>query len=157
MIYLTLVGGGFLFLNGCATVDYHLGATSSYSRTIQKDGLEITIDPLVDRERSKHYFGINAASQGIAIFFVHVANRSQNRTFIVEKKGFRLGLPAALEGRFLGNSDVKRDANREEAAAWASMAVSLGAFLAGGVMINASMEIQRNFVAKEMPDQTLPA
>jgi hypothetical protein len=161
IIYLALIAGEVFLINGCATgseTDYRLGATSSHSRTVQKDGLEITIDPIIDRERSRHYFGIDAANEGIAIFFVRAANRSQDRTFIVEKKDFRLHLPPALQGRALGTGDVKRDTSGAETTAWIVGGIAGGAGLGmafAAITSNQSMEIQRNFVAKEMPDQTL--
>jgi hypothetical protein len=49
--------------SGCATArkpDYTLNAPSITARTIHQAGLEIALDPFVERERTRRYFGINA-------------------------------------------------------------------------------------------------
>lgn len=134
-------------------------SASVSERAVTVSGVEIAVDPFVESDRTKKYFDINAVAEGIGIVFVHVSNDTSNQTFIVEKKNFQL-VPAG------SSSDLNADTQTIERSTSGGQAIAItgavvGSFggmaimCIGGSMISHSMEIQRNFVGKEMPDQTL--
>jgi hypothetical protein len=150
-------------LAGCATggklPNYHADAISPSSRSAQAAGMQVVVDPFVETARTQQYFGINAASDGIGIIYVQVSNRTTNHTFLVEKKNFQLVPLGAASGQNADSTTIKRNSGGGEATVWIG-AVSggvggLALMFAGGSMIAHAAEVQRNFIGKEMPDQTL--
>ena len=121
--------------------------------------MEVALDPFVESGRTEEYFGINAAAEGIGIVFVRVSNNTTNQTFLVEKKNFQLVLAGVSSGQNVETNSIERStAGGQTVAIVGAVASGLGGMavmIVGGSMISHSMEIQRNFVGKEMPDQTL--
>jgi hypothetical protein len=153
-----------ILLAGCTTAritDYRPASPSANARTLQQSGLEIALDPFVERERTKQYFDIDAVADGIAILHVRVANKTADQTFLVEKKHFQL-VPSAGPGGWTGDGKkVDRDQSggtaTELVGAFSGGLGGAGLFLAGLSMVSQSTEIQRNFTGKEMADATLPS
>ncbi len=148
---------------GCSTAklpDYHPGATAATERTRRDAGVEIALDPFVERQRTDQFFGIDAAHDGIGIVFVRIFNNTPDHVFLVEKKDFQLLLAGASSGQNAGAQKVERGTAGGEATAMVGAAVSglggLALVLAGNSMVSHATEVRRNFVGKEMPDQTLP-
>lgn len=162
VLNLPIAAVGFISLlligAGCATKrkpDYHPSTPSASARIGRQAEIEVALDPFIERERTKQFFGINAIDDGIAILHVRVSNSSSNQTFLVEKKNFHLLLAGAPSGQTAEGSIERRKGGGE---ATAIVGASLGSFpllVAGAAMISQATEIQRNFVGKEMPDQTL--
>jgi hypothetical protein len=149
-------------ITGCSTTrepDYRPAARTSTTQICQSTGMEVALDPFVEPKRTRQYFGINATSEGIGIVFVRVSNNTSNQTFLVEKKSFELVTAGASSGQSADATTIQRSKAGGEATAMIG-AVSgglggLGLMLGGASMISHATEIQRNFVGKEMPDQTL--
>ena len=150
-----------VFTNGCATArkpDYHPDTSSASVRVARQAGVEVALDPFTDAARTKPYFGIDAVNDGIAICHVQVSNLTSDKTFLIEKKHFQLILPGAISGQAIAEGEIDRSTAAGEAVALTG--ASLGSFpmlFAGAALISQSTEIRRNFVSKEMPDQTLPS
>jgi len=122
--------------------------------------VEIAVDPFADSKRTKQYFDIDAVADGIAILHVHVANKTADQTFLVEKKDFHL-IPNGAAAGWAGDSKkIERDRAAGTATEWAAVATvgslaGSGLLLAGLALESKATEIQRNFTSKEMADATL--
>lgn len=129
------------------------GATASTLRTGRESGMEITLDPFVEPRRTQRFFGINAAADGIGIVFARISNHTTNQTFLVQKANFQL-LPA---GSASGQNAETKTVERDKTTGLVMSTVGVGGLLglAGASMVAHAAEAQRNFVSKEMPDQTL--
>ncbi|MBI3879840.1 MAG: hypothetical protein HY301_07215 [Verrucomicrobia bacterium] len=94
--------------SGCTSVkmqDFNPGTTHSIgAKTIEKDGLKITVDPFFDPERSETYFKLNTLKEGIAVLHVQLENQTTATTFLIHKENFRL----------LIGSDAEKRANEEK-------------------------------------------
>ena len=153
------------FFTGCTTAriaDYQPASPSVTERTIQQSGVEISLDPFVDKDRTMRFFDIDAVANGIAILHVRASNKTAGQTFLVEKNHFQLipdGSGAGITGE--GKKDESSNAGQTKQITAAvlygvgSEVIGVGFFLAGLAEQSHSSEIQRNFVGKEMPDQTL--
>lgn len=88
VVLLALAGGG------CATSmkipQYGYDPSSKSQLTKESGGLRVVVDPFFDRERSKTYFGVNAAENGLAILFLRLENVGSVPTYLVRKEGIRL-------------------------------------------------------------------
>jgi hypothetical protein len=156
---LALVLLGFGCSTGPPLPDYHAAATSSTARLGRGAGVEISLDPFIENQRTKQFFGIDAVEDGIGIVFVHISNKSPDRTLLVEKKNFQLVPAGTSDGQVANGNQIERGTGGAQATAWlgASMA-SLGGLALIGIAsssISHATEVQRNFVGKEMADQTL--
>jgi hypothetical protein len=147
---------------GCSTTrepDYRPAARTSTTQICESTGMEVALDPFVEPQRTRQYFGINATSEGIGIVFVRVANNTSNQTFLVEKKNFELVPAGASSGQSADATTIQRSKAGGEATALLGAASGglggIGLMLGGASMISHATEIQRNFVGKEMPNQTL--
>jgi hypothetical protein len=153
-----LASGSLLFLlAGCSTdriADYQPASPSISERTAQASGVELALDPFVESGRTEKYFDLNAVANGIAILHVRVTNKTADQTFLVEKKNFQL-FPDVASGGLAGDGQK----NERSVAAGTTLEI-IGAgsltMLAGLAMVSHSTEVQRNIVAKEMGDATLP-
>jgi hypothetical protein len=151
-----------VFLAGCSTeriTDYQPASPSISERAVQQSGVEVALDPFVDRERTDKYFKIDAVAEGIAILHVRLQNKTADKTFLVEKKDFHL-FPEGSAGGAMG--DDKKIERSQTAGTTVEVigAVTLAGvdalYLAGLASVSQSTEVQRNFTAKEMADATLP-
>ncbi len=157
---LSLVALATWLTAGCANgrrPDYHSEVASPVARIERSGGVEISIDPFIERDRTRRYFGISAIDDGIAIVHVRVVNRTPDHTVLLAKKNFHLLLAGATSDTSAA-AKVDRSTAAGESVAWMGASVgSVGLVFIGASLMSQSMEIRRNFVSKEMPDQTLPA
>ncbi len=143
-----------LLFSGCSTPrlpDYPRVSPSASERTIQKSGVQIALDPFVEADRTKTYFGTDAAADGIAILHVRIANDTSDQTFLVEKKDFQL-LPGGAE-----NLVPDQKIARPNVAAHIISGVAVGSILSliEAASVSKSSEIQRTLTSKEMGDATI--
>jgi hypothetical protein len=157
-----LILAAALFGGGCATKrlpDYQSGTAMATALTVRDAGVEVSLDPFVESERTRKYFGIHASEEGIGVVFVRVSNGAPDRTYLVEKKNFQLIPAGAASGQDAGATSIRRGTAGGEATAMVGAAVSglggLGLMFGGSSMVAHATEVQRNFVGKEMPNQTL--
>jgi hypothetical protein len=142
-------------LAGCSTpqsMDYQPGISVGTERVGQTPEAEIALDPFVDRERTKKFFGIDAMDNGIAILHVRIVNKTANQTLLVEKKDFQLVRNGAEVST--GNLDKDKDSVTPGEVIGAIGMGSLMGIL-GATMVAHATEVQMNFTNKEMGDQTL--
>jgi hypothetical protein len=155
--FFTIVSCSLLVsLTGCGTSptkDYQPASPPMTERTAQESGVEVALDPFVERERTKEFFHIDALSEGIAILHVRVENRTADQTFLVQKTNFRLLSGEADADLIADDKKIKRSTTAGNVVGWAGMG-GASILLAGG-LVSDSTEIQRNFTSKEMGDQSL--
>lgn len=160
----------FVFLSaGCATskiAAYQPVAPAATEHKAEQSGLEVALDPFVERSRSEAYFDVNAVSKGIAILHARISNNTTDQTFIVEKKNIQL-VPVGTNTTINSNERGIPQSHGGGTALTIAGAVGIGLggiatapagmvlALAGAAMTSHSTEVQRNFIDKEMPDQTL--
>jgi hypothetical protein len=143
------------FLPGCGTapiVPYQPPSASASERAAQESGVEVALDPFVERAREEKYFDIDAVANGIAILHVRVANKTGDQTFFVKKQNFQL-----LRN---GAGDLTSDGKSTDQSSVAGQVMGvLGAGavmgLFGSSLVSHAVEVKRNFTSKEMGDQTL--
>jgi hypothetical protein len=162
---LGLLGLAATLAAGCSTnriTDYRPPSPSATERTAQQAGVEIAVDPFVQSGRTKQYFAMDAVGSGIAILHVRVANRTSDQTFLVEKKHFQLvsraaGVNMAADGNTPGSSTKGKGTETTAVVLYGvgSPVLGVGFLLAGAAASSHAEEVQRNFVSKEMADQTL--
>ena len=155
---------------GCTTAkiaDYQPAASSVSERTTQQSGVEIALDPFVERSRAEKYFDMDAIAKGVAILHVRITNRTLDKTFLVQKKGIHLVPNRA--GAAAVEADEMEPQNTDHKAmnittttlyaigtvSPATLVLGVGFGLAGAANTSHSSEIQRNLADKELPDQTL--
>ncbi len=151
-----------LLLAGCTTAriaDYQPAASPSVSeRTAQASGVEVALDPFVEKERTEKYFDMDAVGQGIAILYVRVINKTADQTFLVQKENVQLIRNGA--GGLAGGGGRTASSQASANAIGITGAVlgglgGVGLLSAGSAMVSHSTEVQRNLTSKEMGDQTL--
>lgn len=136
--------------------DFHSGTMSSTTRVGRQGGIEIAADPFVEPQRTQQFFGINSTEEGIGIVFVRISNNTQNQTFIVEKKNFQVCFAGASSGQNAHTETIEhRSKEGETLEVIGAVGLSVGAIAAGSKVVSQATEVQRNFVSKELPDQTL--
>ena len=149
---------------GCESVQpeppYHPTGPTSTMRTGIDAGVEINLDPFVEASRTLPYFGLDAAADGIGIVFVRISNRSPDQTFLIEKSDFQLVPAGGVSGQTADTTGIKRGTGGYEAEAWLEGTMGAMSGLASWQFAVANIahekEVQRNFLDKELPDQTLP-
>jgi len=127
-------------------------AASTSAHELNVEGIRVTLDPFVQAERSKTYFGINGISDGIGILFVKVENSSKDKFVTVTKKDVHLITAGSSMDRNADGKQLDRSTAGGEVLA---LTGGIGPILAGLAMVSKATEIRRNFVAKELADQSL--
>jgi hypothetical protein len=143
-----------LFIAGCGTTtitDYKPAAPAASEKTAQQSGVEVAVDPFVDNGRTETYFDLDALANGIAILHVRVLNQSAGQTFLVEKENFKL----ITDGTGTGLSGNGQKIEQPKLGGEILTGMGGVTALAGLAMLSRATEIQRNLIAKELPDQTL--
>jgi hypothetical protein len=154
VIVIAIASLPFVF-GGCTTSrlpDYQPASPPDSERTVQKSGVEIAVDPFVEYDRTKKYFDLDAAEEGIAILHVRVTNKASDQTFLVEKENFQL-LPDGSAGSAVDSKNMQLT----NVAGGIVSAIGAGGLLGllEAASVSQSSEIQRNYTSKEMPDATL--
>lgn len=157
--FLALLASGICGGIGCATsktASYQATAPSATARTVTESGLEVTLDPFIEKARSEQYFRIDAVSEGLAILHVRVTNRTSDKTLLLEKKNVRLVPRGESAARAAVEKKIDRSTGGAERAEMVgTLALSLPLRFAAGAVVSRAAEIRRNFVEKEFQDQTL--
>ncbi|MGA2788880.1 MAG: hypothetical protein ABSF60_15270 [Verrucomicrobiota bacterium] len=151
---LILLASSSLLLAGCTTekiTDYQPASPSISESTAQESGVEVALDPFVESARTKKYFDIDAVAHGIAILHVRVANKTANQTFLVKKEDFQLLRNGS--GDLTGGEKIESSSPTGQVMGVIGAGALMG--LVGIAMVSHAAEVQRNFMSKEMGDQTL--
>ena len=155
-----IIGCGvmLLIITGCATErisDYQPPSPSNSERIVQMSGLEVAVDPFVEKQRTEEYFDMNAVGNCIAILHVRVFNHTSDKTFLVEKKDFTLHKSGSTGGAVDSGNSYERSKAGDSVALIGAVGGSFVGAMIGASMVSHASEVERNFVSKEMDDQTL--
>ncbi|MGO9246671.1 MAG: hypothetical protein ACLPT4_04210 [Verrucomicrobiia bacterium] len=173
-LFATISLGGLLLstlLCGCSTprlTDFHPDATASTVRIGREAGVEIALDPFVEPQRTRQFFGIDAVANGIGIVFARISNNTTDQILLVEKKDFQFHFAGVSSGQNadIGTSErygaaAQRDRDAAATARSSEYDNVVGAITAENptpvalIDLAKATEVQRNLLGKEMPDQTL--
>jgi hypothetical protein len=86
---------GVLMLNGCAIAvppEVKIKPMLTYKFVEERDGLKISIDPFIEENRVKEYFGTDLNSLGILPVLIVAENSSPKSSYFLTKKDFTLSL-----------------------------------------------------------------
>jgi len=133
---------------GCGTIklpEYHASAGSFF-----------------DGARTREYFGIDAASSGIAILYLQVENQNPEITFLLLKENMRFFLGTTADANQTQRQDVSWDSHGDSlmGAGYAlvitgPLLASIPLILAGAKMFSDSTAIQHSFTSRELGNRTL--
>lgn len=148
------------FLAGCtiSIPDYQPASPPLTERTGQASGVEVALDPFIERERTEKYFDIDAVAKGIAILHVRVVNKTADQTFLVRKDNFQLVPNETAVGLTTDGKQVKpSEPVVGQIPGERGPTPGIYSLFGGTGKELLPSEIRRNFVGKEMVDQTLSA
>lgn len=146
---------------GCSTANpkaYNIADAPARLLTVETNGIRVSVDAIVDRDRSQKYFSTDTVGKGIVPVFIKVENLSAQGSVLVEKELFKVSVNA--EG--MGNSPMAGEVRHETIGGTAvlvtgALAVSAPLLIVGATMISTADEIRHNFVDKEFRNQSLAA
>jgi hypothetical protein len=158
-----LMLGAFCLLSmmmgaGCGTMSIppYAGGPAKYAQTRESQGLQVTADPFLDKERADTYFQIDPANRGVAIIFLRAENHSTNATWLLNEENMRLLDAAGNASMNAHDRGVKGDYGAANAVGWAGAAIgSFPMLFASGKLTSDAMVREKNFVDKEWHNQTL--
>jgi hypothetical protein len=149
-----------MLLSGCSTANpqrYSSADTPARLFTRETNGIRVSVDAILDKERNHKYFSTDAVGKGIVPVFVRVENISSPGSVLIEKEQFKIALNADAEGAAPLSGEVKNDPNAAGVAAGAVglLALSGPLIIVGAMSISTADEIRHNFVDKEFRNQSL--
>lgn len=174
-----------LSLAGCASIkppDVRVQPASQYQLFQEKEGLKISIDPFLDEDKVKKFFGVDLLAEGILPVLVIAENYNTKNSYFLQKDNFLLELAidesAALSSQGVELSELKRQQEEIESAGerWREIAQAHGRppLTPGSLEVNAVLAItgaiilydkiatdrkmevfKHNFIEKELMDKTL--
>lgn len=161
-----LIFASILF-SGCSSKrfpSYPVQQINQYSYHQEKGGLEVAIEPLLDKDKGKieKYFGMNLLSSKIIPVFVVARNNSTSSSFVLAKDRFLLG-DVTGSGNTINRSKIG-DISSAQAVGIAGvlLAVSSPAILVSSPMVVAAAsmasdaaEVKYNFELKQLRAGTL--
>jgi hypothetical protein len=143
---------------GCGTmkIPQYIGGPGPGAQTREAQGLAVTADPFVDRERAETYFKVNPEGKGVGIVYLRAENRGTNAAWLVTEENMRLVDRTGGVGMNAQDQGVKGDYAAGNAVAMAGATlISLPLLFAGGKLTSDAMVVEKNFVDKEWRNQTL--
>jgi hypothetical protein len=143
---------------GCGTmkIPQYPGGAGPRAQTRAAQGLAITADPFVDRQRAESYFAVNPEGKGVAIVYVRAENHSPDATWLVNEENMFLVDGAGTAGPNAHDQGVRGDYAAANAVGMAGAVVlSLPMLFASGKLTSDAMVKEKNFVDKEWRNQTL--
>ncbi|MBI5756565.1 MAG: hypothetical protein HZA12_06530 [Nitrospirae bacterium] len=159
-ILLTIV---YLF-TGCFPVHvekFDAGDASSGRYSHTDNGITVSVDPFIEEERLKKYFGVDLLAKGILPVFVSIENVKSEDGFILNRNEVRLAMKGKEgRGNTAGNPDYKiPSVFPAQMIAMGTVIFSplLGLFIhtAAGATQEVAVEIIRNMEEKKIVDKTV--
>jgi hypothetical protein len=155
---------------GCGTmktIPQYTAGPSKQAKTVESQGLMITVDPVLDGERADTYFKVNPANKGVGIIYLQAENKSTDATWLLNEENIHLVVSGHADDMNGQDQDVKGDygkANGLSAAALpfllfpgVDLIVGVPLMLSGSKARSDASFVQKNFVDKEWHNQTLPS
>jgi|ERR1041385_1732662 hypothetical protein len=146
---------------GCSTANpkaYSTADAPMRLHTTETNGVRVSVDPVLDRNRSHKYFSTDTRAKGIVPVFVRVENLSSAGSVLVEKEQFKIAINVDDSGTSPLAGEVKHEsATGNVAAGVGILALSGPLIIVGSTMISTADEVRHNFVDKEFRNQSLSA
>jgi len=161
-----IISAAFLVLagTGCGTltIPQYTTGPSKQARTVESQGLTITAEPILDKERADTYFKVNPTYRGIGIIYLQAENKSADATWLLAEENMSLHVAATNCDMNAHNQKVKGDYSGAQASFAAAIVMEIvfiplavpGIFMTMKAASDASV-IEKNFVDKEWHNQTL--
>jgi hypothetical protein len=158
-VFLVLAGAGCSTL----TIPQYTAKPSKQAKTMESQGLTITVDPISDAERGNTYFKVNPANSHVDIIYLQAVNNSTNATWLLSEVNMHLAVPGQGDLN-AQDQDVKGHYGTANGLAGAAAPLLLfpGPDLLALPLIFSSAKsgsdasiVQKNFVDKEWLNQTL--
>ncbi|MCI0536076.1 MAG: hypothetical protein L0Z50_12700 [Verrucomicrobiales bacterium] len=157
MWFLLLIAAAVLA--GCSTASPRAYRTSDAPMrllTQETNGLRVSVDAILDRQRSQKYFSTATLGKGIVPVFVQVENVSGPGNVLVEKEQFKIAVNADAQGESPLAGDVQHKSIGGGVVAASGLLLLSGPLLiVGSAMVSTADEVRHNFVEKEFRNQSL--
>jgi len=85
-LFLVLAGAGC----GTLTIPQYTAGPSTQAKTVESQGLKITVDPILDAERGNTYFKVDPANSRVDIIYLQAENASTNSTWLLNEANMHL-------------------------------------------------------------------
>lgn len=146
-------------LTGCVTpkqvVRYAPSTLTNSAKTLEANGLKLTIDPIFDAARSEQFFDTDALADGIFPIYVCAENNGTNASFLVQRESLKL---SSAVDRKTDSSAIGTDIHSDAGSAVGSVGavlVSAPMIFYGTISVANSAARQFNFVQAELQDKSI--
>jgi hypothetical protein len=159
-----------LILNGCATMqlpEYKTQSLKPYMLSYVEDGLSVAIHPLIKREESEQYFGLDLLAVNVLAVHVVAENRNSLVSFVLSKNQVSLHTEGVLADQNPQRDQLVSESGGQSltmaGAAVAGAGViftplliaALPLVFAGAKQFSDADVIKHNFAVKELQTNTL--
>lgn len=148
-----------ILASGCSTANPKAySSTDAPTRLLTKEenGLRVSVDAVLERQRSHKYFSTDTLSKGIVPVFVRVENLASPGSVLVEKERFKIAVNADAQGQSPLAGDVEHKSTSGGIVSGVGMlALSGPLIIVGATMVSTADEVRHNFVDKEFRNQSL--
>jgi hypothetical protein len=151
---------------GCGTLKIppYTPGPSEQAKTMESQGLTITVDPVLDAKRAETYFKVNPVSKGVGIIYLQAENTSTNAIWLLSEENMSLAV-SGRDGEMIANDqNVKGDYGTADGLTIAAIPflpfpgidlIAIPFLIAGANAASSASVIQKNFVDNEWHNQTL--
>ncbi len=143
---------------GCGTmkIPAYQGQASALTRSGESQGLKVTLDPIVDKERGEKYFKVEPQKSGFAIIHLRAENKAADAAWLLSLENMRLVHSAQGGGATAANQEYKSDMSAANALSVTALVLTSPLLMGvSGKMLSNRMIVEKNFVDKEWRNQTL--
>ena len=152
-----------LFITGCSTSfkAYDKQASSTGSLLKNAAGLEIMVDPVLEADRQKAYFGYSLEKNLILPVFIRVKNTSGGQSFLLQRAGMALNLPGANGGPAQTTGSVAKDTTGGQVLGIVGVVSTIASPVAAPLMVVGPLmegrdhQMTQNLVDKQYYDNTV--
>jgi hypothetical protein len=136
--------------------DYRATAPPASVGTSEQNGLRLTVSPMLDKEETRKYFGLDALRAGILILHLHVTNGSPTSTVLLRKEHMMLVADRGSGQEEQSAQKIERRSSTGEALGTAGAAVmSMPLLYLSLKLFSDASVIQQSFMKNEFRDRTL--
>ena len=144
---------------GCSTANpkaYQVADAPMRLLTQETNGVRVSVDAVLDRERSQKYFSTDTLGKGIVPVFVQVENVNSAGSLLVEKEHFKIAVNTDTQGQSPLLGEVQHQSTGGQVTAGVGLlALSGPLIIVGSAMVSTADAVRHNFVDKEFRNQSL--
>ena len=143
-----------LALVGCGMKALPQYKPTQFLMNQESDGIEVFIEPFVDKKRIKKYFGTDLIEKGIFPSYVRVVNGSKDTSIYVSEDSFSLVLESG-NYRTVETREIKDVSAGDNLALAGACCISIPCILMGGKMAYDASIINYNFNQNKLYPTTI--